>query len=300
MSWARGAAVCGESHATPYLFVLPAFLIMAAVVFYPLLYNFDLSFQNMDLYHARSPSYIGVDHYREILGSGQFAGLFLKTLIWTVLCVSAHVVLGIAAALLLNTDTPGRTVFRALLILPWAMPQYSTARAWRGMFNYEYGAVNLILGRLGLDPVPWFTDPTAAFMAPVIANVWLGFPFMMVVALGGLQAIPRELYEAAEVDGAGFWTRLWRITLPMLRPVMAPAIALGTIWTFNNLNVIWLVTHGGLPADRTHILVTYVYKAAFTYYRYSYAAAFSVVILFILLALVILYIRVSRLEESTR
>ena len=146
--------------------------------------------------------------------------------------------------------------------------------------------------------MPWLSNANWAFAAPIIANIWLGFPFMMVVALGGLQSIPRELYEAADIDGAGWWFRLRKITLPLLKPVLVPAAILGTIWTFNNLNVIWLVTRMGEPADKTHILVTYVYKAAFHYYRYGYAAAFSMIIFFILLTFVVSFLRATRQREA--
>src|SRR5439155_1372414 len=129
------------------------------------------------------------------------------------------------------------------------------------------------------------------FVAPILTNIWMGFPFMMVVALGGLTAIPAELYEAADLDGAGGWDKLRNITIPQIVPVLVPAVLLGTIWTFNNTLVIWLVSNGGQPADQTHILVTYIYKLAFTYYRYSYAAAFSVVVFFLLLAFVIYVMR---------
>jgi len=166
------------------------------------------------------------------------------------------------------------------------------------MFQYEYGAVNLWLGKLGLPQVQWLSDPTAAFSAAILTNIWLGFPFMMVIALGGLQSIPQELYEVASIDGAGAWSRFRHITLPLLKPVLVPATILGTIWTFNNLNVIWLVTNGGKPANQSHILVTYVYNEAFTLYRYGYAAAFSLVIFLILLGFVIFYMRLSRGTES--
>jgi len=169
---------------------------------------------------------------------------------------------------------------------------------WRGLFNFEYGAVNLWLQRVGLPQVPWLSDPTTAFAAAIITNIWLGFPFMMVIALGGLQSIPHELYEVAAIDGANWWGRLRHVTLPLLKPVLVPAIVLGTIWTFNNLNVIWLVTDGGRPSDKSHILVTYVYKAAFDFYRYGYAAAFSIVIFVILLVFVIVYMRLMRGTES--
>jgi len=219
-----------------------------------------------------------------------------KTIAWTAINLVFHFTLGLGAALLLNRKMPGRNIYRALLILPWAMPQYISALTWRGMFNVEYGAVNLMLGKVGIEAVPWFTSEFWAFMAPVITNIWLGFPFIMVIALGGLQSIPRELYEAARIDGAGPVRQFFSITLPMLKPVLFPALVLGTIWTFNNLNVMWLVTDQGLPADKTHILVTYVYKAAFQYYRYGYAAAFSVFIFLVLVFIVKGYNRAAREE----
>jgi len=281
-----------------YLLILPSALVLLFVVGYPFVYNFAISVSNLSLTTFRHPSFVGLRHYVSILTEPAFYNVFAKTVLWTVLNVTAHVALGIFLAILLNGPVRLRGVFRALLILPWAMPQYITALTWKGMFNYHYGAVNLVLGRVGLPPVPWFSSETWAFIAPVIANVWLGFPFMMVIALGGLQSIPKELYEAAAIDGAGPWRKLKSVTLPLLRPVLVPAIVLGTIWTFNNLNVIWLVTEGGQPADKTHILVTYVYKAAFTYYRYGYAAAFSVVIFLVLLGFMLLFVRQSRGTEA--
>jgi len=181
-------------------------------------------------------------------------------------------------------EVRGKPLFRTLLILPWAIPQYIVALTWRGMFNYEYGSVNLILRKiLHLPAVPWLSDPFWAFVAPILVNIWLGFPFIMVVTLGGLSAIPVHLYEAADLDGATWWQKFRNVTWPQLTPVLSPALILGTVWTFNNLNVIWLVSQGGQPGDRTHILVTYIYKVAFSYSRYSFAAAFSVIVLLLLL-----------------
>jgi arabinogalactan oligomer/maltooligosaccharide transport system permease protein len=284
--------------ALPYLFLAPAGLVMLFVVLYPFLYNVVIAFSNMSLYRLRDWSFVGFDHFRTIVREPEIYSVLLKTVVWTTVNVVSHLVFGVGLALLLNQEIRGRAVYRALLILPWAMPQYITALTWRGMFNYEYGAINLMLRGLHLPPVPWLSNANWAFAAPILANIWLGFPFMMVIALGGLQSIPRELYEAAAIDGASWGTRLRKITLPLLKPVLVPAAVLGTIWTFNNLNVIWLVTNQGEPADKTHILVTYVYKAAFHYYRYGYAAAFSMVIFFILLVFVIAFLRASRGKEG--
>jgi len=272
---------------------------MALVVLYPFGYNIWISLTDMSLAHLRDPSFNGLTHYRAIFAEPELYAVFGKTVAWTVINVFFHVTLGVGLAMLLNRPLKGRAIYRALLILPWAVPQYITALTWRGMFNYEFGAVNLMLTRwLGLSPVAWFGSETAAFAAAVVTNIWLGFPFMMVIALGGLQAIPKALYEAAQVDGAGRLQRFKNVTLPLLKPVMVPAVILGTIWTFNNLNVIWLVTNGGEPGDRTHILVSYVYKAAFTYFRFGYAAAFSVVIFLVLLGPIVLYMRRARATEA--
>ncbi len=278
--------------------VFPSFVAMAVVVAYPLLYNVYLAFRNMSLYRFRNHAFVGLEQFRLILSEPMFYSTLAKSLVWTAVNVFFHVAIGVMLALMLRGNVKGKTLFRTLLILPWAMPQYISALTWRGMFNYEYGAVNLILRKvLHLPAVPWLTDPFWAFVAPVLTNVWLGFPFMMVVALGGLTTIPRDLYEAAELDGASAWDRFVHITWPQLLPTLTPAVLLGTIWTFNNMLVVWLVSHGGEPADQTHILVTYIYKVAFTYTRYSYAAAFSMVVFALLLGFVIVVLRRTAVAE---
>jgi arabinogalactan oligomer/maltooligosaccharide transport system permease protein len=282
-----------------YLMLLPAALIVVAVVLYPFIYNFIISMSNMSMRNFHSWNIIGFGQYAKVFGEKLFYSVFAKTVIWTVVNVFFHVTLGGMLAMLLNRNLPGKGIFRTLLIIPWAMPQYIAALTWRGMFNYQYGAINLIITRyLSMNPVEWLKSPFEAFTACILTNIWFGFPFMMIIALGGLQSIDRSLYEAAEVDGASRWRQFWSITVPLLRPVMVPAIVLGTIWTFNNLNVMWLVSNGGEPADSTHILVSYVYKAAFNLYRYGYAAAFSVVIFIILLCFSILFVKRTKGTEA--
>ncbi|MFN3134028.1 MAG: carbohydrate ABC transporter permease [Candidatus Kryptonium sp.] len=281
-------------------FLLPALLIMFGVIVYPFFYNIVLSFSNMSLRHFRDWKIIGFRQYVKVFTEDTFYVVFLKTLIWTFVNVTFHVTIGVFLALILNRKSLRfKPIFRTLLILPWAIPQVITALTWRSMFNYEYGAINIFIAKyLNMSPVEWLLRPFEAFTACIITNVWLGFPFMMVVALGGLQSIPNELYEAADIDGASAWQKFKNITVPFLRPVMAPAITLGIIWTFNNLNIVWLVSNGGEPSDQTHILVSYVYKAAFNLYRYGYAAALSVVIFLILLVIGIYFLKKTRAVES--
>lgn len=279
--------------------ITPAAIVIAAVVVYPFIYNLILSFSNMSLLHIRDWELIGPRQYEKVLGEPRFYAILWKTLVWTVVNVTFHVSIGVALALILYEKVPGKKLFRTLLILPWAMPPVVTALTWRGMFHYEYGAVNLILSKVFLQtPIQWLNDPVGTFAACIVTNVWLGFPFMMVVALGGLQSIPHELYEAAIIDGASAWQRFKTVTLPMLKPVLTPAIILGFVWTFNKVDIVWLVSNGGEPADQTHILVSYVYRAAFNLYRYGYAAAFSVIIFLILVIFSVTFMRYAKRERA--
>jgi len=270
-------------------FLAPAGLSMLALVAAPFLLGIGLGFYD---HHQGTWSFVGLHNFIEILsGNGRalddplnFWFILGVTVLWTMCNVLLHVTIGVALALLLSRKwLRGKGIFRMLLILPWAIPNYITALMWHGMFDGQYGAVNSILHGLGMDGVSWFTSWTAAFSANVITNTWLGFPFMMVVALGALETIPKELYEAAAVDGATPWQRFRHITLPHLRPALGPAVALGSIWTFNMFNVIFLVS-GGKPGDSTNILVTDAYRWAFERGdRYGMAAAYGTIIFLILL-----------------
>ncbi len=279
--------------------LVPTALVVLAVVAFPFAYNVAISFSNMNIYTLRDWHLIGLDQYVAVFAEPAFWSVFVKTIIWTVVNVVFHVGLGVFLAVILHqTFIKGKSAWRVLLILPWAVPQYITALTWRGMFNFEFGAVNLLVESMGGSAISWLSDPVTAFIAAIMANIWLGFPFMMVIALGGLQSIPKELYEAAEVDGASAWTQFRTITAPLLRPVMIPAITLGTIWTFNNINVVWLISNGGEPNDQTHILVSYVYEAAFSMYRFGWAAALSMVIFAVLFIFTQAFLNRTNATES--
>ncbi|MBL8956638.1 MAG: sugar ABC transporter permease, partial [Myxococcaceae bacterium] len=206
------------------------------------------------------------------------------TIVWTAANVVLHVSIGLAMALLLKSPLLKlRGVYRMLLIVPWAVPNYITALVWKGLFHRQFGAINGLLIALGVEPISWFTRWSTAFAANVATNTWLGFPFMMVVALGALQAIPTDLYEAAEVDGASRWAQFRHITLPLLKPAMLPAVLLGTVWTFNMFNVIYLVS-GGEPGGATDVLVSEAFRWAFQRNeQYGFAAAYSVLIFVVLM-----------------
>ncbi|MEZ4702106.1 MAG: sugar ABC transporter permease [Rhodothermales bacterium] len=278
----------------------PTVLVVLVVVAFPFFENVRISLSNMNIYHIRDWKIIGFQQYAAVLAEPRFWEILWKTIAWTLTNIVFHVGLGVFLAVLLHQRfIAGRSAWRVLLILPWALPQYITALTWRGMFNYEYGAINQIMTRyLNLPAVEWLTSPFEAFAAVILTNIWLGFPFMMVVALGALQSIPAELYEAAEVDGASAWRQFWSVTVPLIRPAMVPAITLGIVWTFNNINVVWLVSNGGEPSDQTHILVSFVYEAAFSMYRFGWAAALSMIIFVILFTFTQVFLHRTNATEA--
>jgi arabinogalactan oligomer/maltooligosaccharide transport system permease protein len=267
-----------------FAWVAPAFSAMTLLVVLPFVVGAAVSLFDYD---QQEWTFVGIAHFVDILLARDFPltsplsfwSTLAVTMLWTVANVILHVGIGVALAMLLREPWVRlRGVFRALLILPWAVPSYITALIWKGMFHRQFGAINGLLVAIGLEPVSWFAQWSTAFAANVTTNTWLGFPFMMVVTLGALQAIPRDLEEAAEVDGASGWQRFRHVTLPLLKPALLPAVILGSVWTFNMFNVIYLVS-GGEPDGGTDILISQAYRWAFTRgHRYGYAAAYAVLI----------------------
>lgn len=287
----------------PYLYIAPAFIVMFLLVFYPLGLAFFYSITNMNQYNMGTPfvkpSYkiVGLKNYAEAVQDPQLIRVFWQTVVWTVTCVIFHVILGLTLAMLLNRPMKGRAIYRIILLIPWAVPSFISAFSWNWLFNYDYGFINLVLNKFSFISIPWLSDPGWAMTAAIITNIWLGVPFMMVIMLGGLQSIPGDIYEAAIVDGASRIQKFFKITLPMLKPIALPAILLGTIWTFNMFNVIYLVTGGG-PYHRTEILVTYAYKQAFENWNFGLAATYGVMILIILMIFSTIYQKISNPEEG--
>lgn len=303
-------------YRTAYAYVMPAMVGMLLLVFFPFFYGIALAFTNANLYNTNESifqTWIGVQNYLDILKDvsvvqrtpeglvwdyTNFYWTLGFTIVWTVTNVAIGVTLGLALALILNTkDFAFKTFYRVILILPWATPTYITALVWKGMFHQQFGAVNQILQIFGGSPISWFDRPFTSFLAVLTTNGWLSFPFMMVISLGALQSIPADLYEAARVDGASRWQQFRSITLPSLKPALVPAIILSVVWTFNQFNVIYLVS-AGQPAGATEILITKAYKLAFEDYRYGYAAAYSVIIFLILLVYGTWQNRVTKATEA--
>ncbi|MEU2714745.1 sugar ABC transporter permease [Streptomyces sp. NPDC007205] len=290
--------------------VTPVAVVIAVLVLYPLGYGFYQSLTNANeanvattigaFHRPATYGFVGLDNYWHVLSGadGDFYPRLVWTVVWTVSCVTLQVGIGMGLAVLLNRKMRLRGFYRAMLILPWAVPSFIGVFAWRLMLNSQFGVFNDIITAVGLPAQNWLGTPLAQKVAVIMVNVWIGIPFNMVAVLGGLQSIPRELYEAAEMDGASPWQRFVNVTLPGLRPVSNTVVLLGCIWTFNMFNVIYLLLGNNTTGD-TDILVTFAFRKAFTGISdYSGAATYGIVILALLLAFSTFYRRSTLKSEQ--
>lgn len=292
-------------HWYAWAMIAPVVLVLTVLVLVPLGRGLYLSLTDADesnIGRTIGPNHIpstyefvGLDNYWQILsgGDGAFYRVLLWTVVWTVVCVGLHYSIGLGLALLLNQKRRFRTLYRVLLILPWAVPAFVSAFAWRLLLNDQAGIANQVLERLGLPAVPWLSDPFWQKVSVIMVNTWLGVPFMMVALLGGLQSVPGNLYEAARIDGATRFQQFRYVTLPSLRPVSSTVVLLGTIWTFNQFPVIFLLVGQDAGAD-SQILGTYAYRLAFSGVRdYSGSATYGALILSLLVVFTVFYRRLA-------
>ena len=290
----------GRLHAkSAHVYIAPAMFALAMLTFYPVLYGFWLSFTDADATHLGDQVFIGLANFFDVFTSSGFLRVTLFTLVWTVVNVTAHIGLGLFLALVLHrANIRGKTAYRTILLLPWAIPSYISVLVWKGMFQPE-GLVNEVLG----TNIHFLAEPTGAQIVVIFVNIWLGIPFMMMSLSGALQALPREMYEAAALDGVGAWDSFRHLTLPNLKSALVPLSLLGFIWTFNMFNVIYLLTDGGPDLyfgepGQTDILITYVYDVAFRDGAYGVAAAWSVVIFIMLVAFSWTYMKRTNATEA--
>ncbi|MES5823319.1 sugar ABC transporter permease [Streptomyces sp. RG80] len=278
-------------------FLAPVTLYLALFYAYPLYRNLDLSLRD---YTVRSfvqgdAPFIGLDNYREILDDPTFAPALLHTVVFTAVCLVFQYVIGLALAVFFHQNFRLSATLRALFLVPWLLPLIVSASTWSWMLNSESGVVNALLSGLGFDPVNWLTSPSWSLTSVIIANIWIGVPFNLVVLYSGLQSIPTSLYEAAAIDGANAWQRFWRITFPLLRPVSAITLLLGLIYTLKVFDIIWIMTKGG-PADSSTTFATWSYQLGFGNLLPAFGPGAAVGNLLVVAALVfgLIYVRAQR------
>lgn len=275
-------------------FVLPGILLLVLVLGFPaitsLLYSIKAETAGETAYTLK--------HYAGLLKDPFFKTTFWNTVFFVSLSVLTHMLLGLAVALVLNTALPAKPFFRVIALLPWVVPDVVAGIIWKWMFDPLYGALNDILIKTNIieNPIEWLSNPKLAMFSVILVNLWRGFPFVMLILLAGLQSIPKDLYEAADIDGASKWGAFIYITIPGLRKMIVVALALDIVWEVRRFGLIQAMTQGG-PGILTEVLSTYTYKQYFQFFRFEYASAISVVMTAVLLLVSLPYIWMISQEE---
>lgn len=280
----------------PYAFAGAAVIYLLVFTGVPLFKGLDLSFTDTRLLNPESGNYVGFENYRKLLGNAAFLRSVLTTLIYTAGTVVLSVTFGTAAAVVVNRAFPGRTLARAVLTFPWAVPTVAVVLVFRWIYNDANGVANSLTGALGLGSPGWLTDPDMGMISVLIATIWKVTPFVMLVVLAALQSIPDELYEACRVDGADAFSTFKSIVLPALMPTLRVVALLMTIWSFRRFEIIWLLTGGG-PADATNTIVINVYRQAFGNSQLGLAAAVGMLGLVLSLAVTVVYFFAEKRAE---
>ncbi|WP_030935777.1 carbohydrate ABC transporter permease [Streptomyces sp. NRRL S-646] len=278
-------------------FLAPVTLYLALFYAYPLYRNLDLSLRN---YTVRSfvqgdAPFTGLENYRKVFDDPTFAPALLHTTLFTAVCLVFQYAIGLALAVFFHQHFRLSATLRALFLVPWLLPLIVSASTWSWMLNTDSGIVNATLHALGIGPVNWLTSPSWSLTSVIIANIWIGVPFNLVVLYSGLQSIPAGLYEAAALDGAGAWRRFWSITFPLLRPVSAITLLLGLVYTLKVFDIIWIMTKGG-PADSSTTFATWSYQLGFGNLLPAFGPGAAVGNLLVVAALVfgLVHVRVQR------
>jgi multiple sugar transport system permease protein len=287
----RGLDVVLVLIALGYLFAVSAF---------PILYNVVMSLQEVDMFTLASfdRPFVGLDNYVDVLTRPEALGILKNTVIFVVLSVSFQLLIGLGLALFFALDFPLAGTLRGLFLAGWIMPALVVGAIWKWIFAGDYGALNAVLTGLGVvgERIFWVSDPNVALYAIIIANVWLGIPFNMLLLSVGLANIPRDIYEAAELDGAGAWERFRSITLPMMRSTLGAVLALGVIFTLQQFDIIAAMTQGG-PANASNVAQYWSWQMSFETYEISMGSVVSVLMIVLVVAVAIVYVRSTRHEH---
>lgn len=282
----------------PYVWLFPSVVLMVTMIVIPIISVFRISFSEV----GRSgvvKGLNGIQNYKEVFENPTFWHTLQNTVIWTVAVVGLSTVIGFVLALVLNQEFRGRKIVRAIVIFPWATALVIQAVIWKYIVNADYGSLNVLLSKLGiLDTfVNWTQTAGQMFAWECWVGIFVTFPFVTFCVLSGLQSIDSTLYEAASVDGAGFWHKLFKLTLPLVAPSLTVSTVLNIIYVFNSFPIVWTISKGA-PADQTHTLVTYLYQLSFTDGKGGHAAAVSVIGFVILAACASVYMIMSLRGEE--
>ena len=295
------AAIARSRQTVGYLFVAPALVFLLLFVAYPIVYNVVLSFKDVDITNinfSENQHFIGLANYRSLFtdGDGQMLGSIKNTLVFTVGSIFFQFTIGFLLALLFRNKFPLCGFIRGAIMISWLIPVTVSGLLFKFMFGMNGGIINQFLGVFGIKPIEWLYSVDFAMPAVIVANIWIGIPFNMVLLLTGLTTIPPEIYESAEIDGARGFRRLFSITIPMIKPAIMSVLTLGFVYTFKVFDLVKVMTSGG-PVNRTQLVSIFAYKLAFEKYEYSMGAAAATIMFIILLIEGLFYIKAIKEDE---
>ncbi len=283
-----------EERRLGVILILPVLFYVMGMILFPFFINIWLSFQKKNI--GMPAEFIGLGNYIYWLRNPDFFKVLKNTLVYTSVSITLKFVLGLGAALLLNRDFRGRNFFRGFLLIPWILPTVVTCFTWRWLYDDLVGVFNFFLVRINVGPVPWLSSSSLALGSVIAVNVWRGFPFFGILLLAGLQSIPAQSYEAAKIDGANTFQCFLYVTLPALRSIAMIAILLSTIWTFNDFEIVYLLTRGG-PGYHSMIMVPFVYEIGIRGQHIGQAITFSVMVFPLLVGLILITSRIVLRER---
>lgn len=282
-----------------FLYVVPALVLMVGLIGYPIIFNLKISFQDFTLTTLNNGDtpFIGLENYRNIMGQGTFWTALRNTLYFTFWCIILQFIVGFALALFFNMKFRLAGFLRGMTLVAWLVPTVITSLLFKFMLN-ENGILNFFLMKLGImdAPVAWLTDPTLAMWSLIIANVWVGAPFNMMLLSTGLSSLPNDVYEAASIDGASKFKQFWTMTVPMIKPTIMVVIMMGFIYTLKVFDLIFVMTGGG-PVDATEALSTLSYRLSFSQFNFGSGAAVANILFVILFVISLVYLRLVRSDE---
>lgn len=271
-----------------YIMLLPAFIVLVGIIGYPLFFSIGLSFT--DTWIGKKGSFIGLGNYIELVHEEFFWQVARNSAIYTSISLAFKTMLGLFLALIL-TKIRGRTIFQAILLLPWVIPSSLSSLMWWWMYNSQFGAINDVLRTVGMSSILWLARPFWARVAVITVNIWRGLPFFAMCFLAGLMSISREFYEAAEIDGAGARARFWFITLPLLKPILGIVFLYSLVRTIADFEIVWIITKGG-PLDKTHLFGTLAFQFGLVGTKIGKGAAISLFLFPVLAVSAYFFVRI--------
>lgn len=283
----------------PWLFLLPVLVVLLLLFGYPLINSIVMAFQNYKLTASNDIYFNGFENFKKLFGDPDGLMILKNSIIYVVISVAGQFLLGLTLALALKKQFKGRGLYQSIVFLPWAFSGFVVGLIFRWSFNGEYGVVNNLLMKLGIidNNIAWLGTPGYSLAVVIIAMIWMGIPFFAIMILAALQSIPADVYEAADVDGCGTVRQFFQITLPYIKPTLITTVLLRTIWIFNSLDLVVIITDGG-PANSSQTLPAYMYSKAFGSYDFGFAAALGVMLMIILGLYALIFLKVTKYDKA--